>query len=161
MKITLIAALSSNRVIGVEGRMPWHLAADLKRFKALTWGKPILMGRKTHESIDRPLPGRLNIVLTGNRHYQAQGCVIAHSVGEALELAGDAEELMVIGGGDLFEQFLPVADRLQLTLIEREFDGDAFFPPFPMENWRIVEEKAVTDDPKVDFSYRFMVLDKA
>lgn len=160
MKISLIAALASNRVIGADNRLPWHLSADLKRFKALTWGKPIVMGRKTHESIGRPLPGRHNIVLTGNPGYRAEGCAIAHSEAEAVTLAGDAEELMVIGGAALYQAFLPQADRLYLTLIEREFDGDTSFPAFSPQDWQEAESETVADDPAVDFSYRFVRLDR-
>ncbi len=160
MRLSLIAALSANRVIGVDNRMPWHLPADLRRFRSLTWGKPILMGRRTHESIGRPLPGRRNIVLTRSPGYQAEGCVLAHSLDEALVLAGDAEELMVIGGSSLYEHFLPETDRLYLTLIEREFAGDVFFPPLAMEEWREKESETVSDDPAVDFTYRFLVLDR-
>lgn len=140
--------------------MPWHVSADLKRFKALTLGKPVLMGRKTHESIGRPLPGRNNIVLTSEPNYRAEGCAVAHSLAEALDLAGNAEELMVIGGSSLYERFLPEADRLYLTLIDREFEGDAFFPPFSLENWRVTEYDTITDDSSVDFTYRFLVLER-
>lgn len=160
MKLSLIVAVSSNLVIGKDGRMPWHVSADLKRFKALTLGKPVLMGRKTHESIGRPLPGRNNIVLTSEPNYRAEGCAVAHSLAEALDLAGNAEELMVIGGSSLYERFLPEADRLYLTLIDREFEGDAFFPPFSLENWRVTEYDTITDDSSVDFTYRFLVLER-
>jgi len=160
MKLSLIAALSSNRVIGLNNRMPWHLPADLKRFKAITWGKPLLMGRKTHESIGRPLPGRHNIVLSANPDYQAEGCSVAHSLEEAMALAGEAGELMVIGGATLYERLLPQASLLYLTLIEREFDGDTYFPSFSPEDWREVESQTVADDPGVDFSYRFVVLER-
>ena len=160
MKLSLIVALSTNRVIGKDNQMPWHLSADLKRFKAITWGKPILMGRKTHESIGRPLPGRNNIVLTSDPAYRAEGCAIAHSLAEALDIAGAAEELMIIGGASLYQRFLPEAGRLYLTLIEREFDGDTYFPPYSMEDWRVVDSETVSDDPSVDFTYRFLVLEQ-
>jgi len=160
MKLSLIAALSSNRVIGVDNRMPWHLSADLKRFKSITWGKPLLMGRKTHESIGRPLPGRLNIVLTRDPDYCAVGCSVAHSLEEAMALAGDADELMIVGGASLYERFLSEADRLYLTLIERVFDGDTYFPAFSLEDWRELESLKVPDDPSVDFTYRFVVLER-
>ncbi|CAG0976182.1 dihydrofolate reductase [Anaerolineae bacterium] len=160
MKLSLIAALSSNRVIGIGNRMPWHLSADLKRFRSITWGKPMLMGRKTHESIGRPLPGRMNIVLTTDPHYDAVGCAVAHSLEEAMALAGDSEELVVIGGATLYERFLSDADRLYLTLIEREFEGDTYFPAASWEDWREVESETVTGDPSVDFTYRFVVLER-
>ena len=140
--------------------MPWHLSADLKHFKTITWGKPILMGRKTHESIGRALPGRKNIVLSFDPAYLAEGCSVVHSLDEALDCAGDADELMIIGGSSLYENFLPQADRLYLTLIEREFEGDTFFPPFSLEDWRVVECETIADDPRVDFTYRFLVLER-
>ncbi|MFM8331633.1 MAG: dihydrofolate reductase [Candidatus Methylumidiphilus sp.] len=160
MKLSLIAALAANRCIGVGNRLPWHLPADLKRFRALTWGKPMLMGRKTHESIGRPLPGRLNIVLTAQPDYRAEGCAVAHTLEDALSLAGDAEELMVIGGAALYERCLPQADRLCLTLIGRDFAGDTFFPPPAWDEWQEVSSETVADDPAVDFTYRFVVLDR-
>lgn len=160
MKISLVAAMSSNLVIGKDNRMPWHLPADLKRFRAITWGKPILMGRKTHESIGRPLPGRNNIVLSSDPAYIAEGCAVARSLAEAMEVAGDADELMIIGGSSLYERFLPEADRLYLTLIDREFAGDTFFPAFSLDAWRVAECETVTDDVSVDFTYRFLVLER-
>jgi len=160
MIISIIVALSSNRVIGKDNRLPWHLSADLKRFKAITWGKPILMGRKTHESIGRPLPGRKNIVLSSDPNYRTEGCTTVHSLTEAMEMAGEAEELFIIGGSSLYERFLPEADRLYLTLIEREFEGDSYFPPFLFEDWWVVESEIVTDDPSVDYTYQFLVLEK-
>jgi dihydrofolate reductase len=160
MKLSLIVALSANRVIGANQRLPWHLPADLKRFKALTWGKPILMGRKTHESIGRPLPGRHNIILTADPGYQAPGCAVAHSLYEAIALAGNAEELMVIGGATLYETLLPQATRLYLTLIDRDFDGDTYFPAYAPEDWQLVESQSVSDDPAVDFSYRYEMFER-
>ncbi|MDD5037351.1 MAG: type 3 dihydrofolate reductase [Methylococcaceae bacterium] len=160
MKISLIVAMSSNHVIGVDNRMPWHLSADLKRFRTITHGKPILMGRKTHESIGRPLPGRRNIILTHSHDYRAEGCSIAHTLAEAITEAGAVDELMIIGGSSLYERFLPEANRLYLTLIDREFDGDTFFPPLDMMHWKTIESETIDDDPDVDFSYRFLVLEK-
>jgi dihydrofolate reductase len=128
MKISLIAAMGENRVIGVDNRMPWHLSADLKRFRQITLGKPILMGRRTHESIGKPLPGRENIVLTRDSAYQSPGCTLVHNRDQAVRAAGDAPELMVIGGAGLYQEFLPLADRLYLTLIQHTFEGDTFFP---------------------------------
>ncbi|MDX1687598.1 MAG: dihydrofolate reductase, partial [Candidatus Promineifilaceae bacterium] len=110
-RISLIAALDRNGVIGDDGRIPWRLPADLKYFKRVTMGKPLIMGRKTYESIGRPLPGRQNIVLTRQRDYRAPGCTVVHSLEEALAAAGDAEEVMVAGGGSVYRQFLPRADR--------------------------------------------------
>lgn len=161
MHISLIVAMSANRVIGADNRMPWHLSADLKRFKLITWGKPILMGRKTHESIGCPLPGRQNLVLTSDPTYQAPGCAVVHNLEQArAALPAGTDELMVIGGASLYADFLPEADRLYLTLIHREFAGDVFFPPFDASAWREVERVDVDDDPVVDFAYSFVVMER-
>jgi dihydrofolate reductase len=160
MKLSLIVAHASNRVIGRDNDLPWHLSADLKRFKAITWSKPILMGRKTYESIGRPLPGRHNIILTSKSDYLAEGCSVAHTYEEAEILAGAADELVVIGGAALYQRFLLRADRLYLTLIDKEFEGDTYFPPYSLADWRVLESQTVIDDPTVDFSYRLMVLDR-
>ena len=160
MKLSLIVAMSNNHVIGVNNRLPWHLTADLKRFKSLTLGKPILMGRKTHESIGRPLPGRRNIILTAEMRYQATGCEVVHSPEEALRAAGESDELMVIGGSSLYERFLPEADRLYLTLIDGDFAGDTFFPAIEMSDWVETHRQDVNDDPTVEFSYHFLVLER-
>jgi dihydrofolate reductase len=156
MKIALIAAMSENRVIGREQRLPWHLSADLKRFRQLTLGKPILMGRKTHESIGKPLPGRENLVLSRDPGYQAAGCMVVHSLSEALAAAGDAPELMIVGGATLYREFLPEAHRLYLTLIHQTFSGNAFFPDIDWEDWRETARKTVDDDTQCGFKYSFL-----
>lgn len=158
MSLSLIVAMGSNRVIGVDNRMPWHLSADLKRFRHITLGKPVLMGRKTFESIGRPLPERTNIVLTGNPGYAAPGCVVAHSLEEALRMAGEGE-VMVIGGAALYQACLPRAERLYLTLIHREFAGDTFFPAFDPAEWREAAREDVADDPS-GLSYSFLRLER-
>ncbi|WP_342593866.1 dihydrofolate reductase [Salinicola lusitanus] len=151
--ITLIAALSRNRVIGVNNRLPWYLPEDLKRFKALTLGKPLVMGRKTFESIGRPLPGRLNIVITRDRHYRREGTRVCHSLDEALQLADhqavidDAAEIVVMGGGEIYRQALPFADSLQLTEVDVEIEGDAFFPDFRSDEWQEVERSVMSPQP--------------
>lgn len=159
MKISLVVAMGENRVIGVDNRMPWHLSADLKRFRRITWGKPLIMGRKTHESIGRPLPGRKNIVLTGDPNYRAEGCTVVHSAEEALRET-EGEEAMVIGGSAVYRAFLPRADRLYLTLIHREFAGDTFFPEFDRTTWREVERIDVDKDAASGLSYSFVTLEK-
>jgi dihydrofolate reductase len=160
MKLSLIVAMSSNRVIGVDNRLPWHFSADLQRFKRITMGKPILMGRHTHESIGRPLPGRHNIVLTADPEYRVPGCTVVHSLEAAFEAAGAEPELMVIGGSTLYERLLPAAGRLYLTLIEREFTGDTYFPEIHWADWQEIDNEAVDNDPTVFFHYRFMVLER-
>lgn len=142
--LALIAARARNGVIGLDNRMLWHLPEDLAYFKRVTLGKPVVMGRKTFESIGRPLPGRLNIVVTRNPDWQAAGVQVAHSLDAALALAAAAapEEIMLIGGAELYRQALPQADVLYLTEIDAEFAGDAFFPEVDLARWRIDREEA-------------------
>jgi len=160
MKISLIVAMGENRVIGVDNRMPWHLSADLKRFRAITLGKPILMGRRTHESIGKPLPGRANIVLTRDPTYRSEGCIVVHHRDEAMRAAGDAPELMVIGGAGLYQEFLPVADRLYLTLVHQTFAGDTFFPEVDWEEWHEVTRGGNQQDEHTGLSYCFVDLER-
>lgn len=138
--ISLVAAMARNRVIGAGNRLPWHISDDLKRFKRLTIGAPVIMGRRTHESIlertGKPLPGRRNIVVTRQPGARWEGCEVARSLDEAITLAGDAPEVFVIGGGELYAAALPRADRLYLTLIEADYAGDAFFPELDSADWR-------------------------
>lgn len=145
MKIALVAAMAANRVIGKDGDMPWHLPAELQHFKRVTLGKPVVMGRTTYESIGRPLPGRTNIVLS--RQYQqpftdANGVIWVSSPQQAIAAAGDAEMLMVIGGGRIYAEFLPLADRLYLTQIKLSTEGDTFFPDYQAHgNWQLLESQ--------------------
>ena len=141
MKIAIIVAVSANNVIGVSGRLPWHLPEDLKRFRELTMGKPIIMGRATFESIGRPLPGRENIVLTRDLEYVAEGCVIAQNTEVALAIAQGAREVMIIGGGEVYRQFLPTADKIYLTRVEVEVQGDTTFPEIDMSIWTEVSNE--------------------
>jgi dihydrofolate reductase len=134
--VSLVAALARNRVIGTGNRLPWHLPEDLRRFKRLTMGAPVIMGRKTHESIGKPLPGRRNIVVTRQPGARWEGCEVAGSLEAALAAAGDAPEVFVIGGAELYAAALPRADRLHLTLIDAEYEGNAFFPAFDPADWR-------------------------
>lgn len=134
MKISIIVAVAGEkRVIGKKGGLPWYIPAELKRFKSITMGHPVIMGRKTHESISRPLPGRTNIVITHDPDYSAEGCLVAHNLEEALRLASNAsgdDEVFVIGGGQIYAQVLPLADKLYLTYIDKEIEGDVFFPDY-------------------------------
>lgn len=131
MTISLIAAIAENRVIGRGPVIPWDLPDDRRRFRELTWGRPVIMGRKTFETLEMPLPGRLNIVLTRNKEYKPAGCLAARDQKEALALAGDADEVFVCGGEEVYRLFMPLADRIHLTLIHREFEGDVLFPEIP------------------------------
>lgn len=160
MHVALIAALAENRVIGRDNQLPWRVPADLQHFKALTMGKPIIMGRKTWESIGRPLPGRDNIVVTRDTGYQAEGCKVVHSVAQALQVAAGAEEAMIIGGANLYEQTLDAADRLYLTQIRAEVEGDARFPDIDMQAWREVKRESHPADECNEYAYDFVVLER-
>ena len=157
MKISMIAAMAHDRVIGKDNQMPWHMPADLAHFKRVTLGKPVLMGRKTFESIGRPLPGRRNLVISRNPDYQADGIEVVGSVEGALALLADNEvaEVMVIGGGHLYAELLPKADCLYLTRIELEVEGDTRFPAFADEQWQCVEREVHQADEKNPHPYRF------
>jgi dihydrofolate reductase len=158
--IAIVVAMAENRVIGNANRLPWHLPADLRHFRQVTVGKPVLMGRKTHESIGRPLPERTNIVVTRDRSYEAPGCIVVHSIESALKAAGDREEVMVIGGTDFYRQLLPKADRLYLTLVHAEFEGDARFPELDEREWREVERVDCAPDEKNPWPYSFIRLER-
>jgi dihydrofolate reductase len=160
MRISLIVAMAENRVIGRHNQLPWRIPADLKHFKALTMGKPIIMGRKTYESIGRPLPGRDNIVITGDTTYRAEGCQVVHSIEEALRSAGGAGEAMIIGGATLYRQTLKDADRLYLTLVKAQPEGDTWFPKIEPQEWREIRREAHRADESNEYDYDFVVLDR-
>lgn len=147
--ISLIVAMDLNRVIGVNGKLPWRVGEDLQFFKRMTFGKPVIMGRKTFESLDRPLKDRLNIVLTKNSDFKADGCVVVHSVDEALHAAGECKEIMVIGGAQIYQAFLPLADKIYITEIQSTFSGDTYFPDVDKNVWRqtllFIREKSPTN----------------
>jgi len=153
MIISLIAAMDRNRLIGADNGMPWHLPADFKHFKAVTMGKPVIMGRKTFESIGRPLPGRKNIVVSASG-FTADGITVVDSIDKALSAAGDAEEVMVIGGASFYAQMIDRADRLYLTHVDAECDGDAWFPEFKLEDWTVVAEQEYPADEKNNYNFR-------
>jgi dihydrofolate reductase len=162
MLISLVVAMSRQGVIGKDGKLPWHLPRDLKRFREVTWGKPIVMGRKTHESIGRPLPGRTNLVLTHRPDFTAEGCQVVHTPDEALEAASalGATELMIVGGRRVYEAFLPICRTVHLTLVEGAFDGDAFFPIdiLASPEWEVVREEAWPADARNPFDATYFVL---
>lgn len=165
MRIALIAAVARNGVIGRDGTMPWRLPADLRHFKRVTLGRPVVMGRRTHESIGRPLPGRLNIVLSRDPGYRAEGCLVVASPEEALAAAraaagGEPEEVMIIGGGTVYASFLPRAERIYLTRIEAEIPGDTGFPPLDSAEW--CETSRVEQPADADHAYAcaFVVLER-
>ena len=161
MEIVLVVAVAENGVIGSDGAIPWRLKTDLQRFKTLTMGKPIVMGRKTFESLRRPLPGRTNIVITRDANYRAQGAVVANSFENALVVAhGDAlrraaSEIMIIGGVDIYTRALPITDRLEITEVHARIEGDTRFPPIDAALWRETDRTrhAAGADDTADYSY--------
>lgn len=160
MRISLVVAMAENRVIGRDNTLPWRLPADLQHFKALTMGKPIIMGRKTYESIGRALPGRLNIVISRDRTLYVDGVQVVHSIEAALQAAGEHDEVMVIGGADLYAQLLSRADRIYLTRVQAQPDGDAHFPVLEASQWRERECEAHRADERNEFDYAFVVLER-
>ena len=152
-KITLIAAMARNRGIGMDGELPWHLPGELKHFKSVTMGKPIVMGRKTWESIGRALPGRQNIVVSRNPCFRAPGCDHARSLEEAVAMA-QGEEVMIIGGGELYRQALAGADRMILTEVDCEPQADTWFPDWDRSQWEKVSVRHERADQKNPFAYR-------
>lgn len=160
-RICLVAAIAANRVIGRNNALPWHLPADLKRFKALTLGHPVLMGRNTHASIGRPLPGRRNLVITRNRGYSAPGCEIVHSLDAAIATCRGAQEIFIIGGAELYRESLPRAQRLEFTEIHAAFAGDARFPEYAPDQWRETGREIHDAEAGVPFRYDFVRYERA
>ncbi|MBL4611522.1 dihydrofolate reductase [Halopseudomonas sp.] len=164
-RIAMIAAMGLNRVIGRDNKLPWHLPEDLKYFRSVTWGKPIVMGRKTFDSLGRPLPGRTNIVVSNRDGLQIPGASVQTSIDAALQQASrqavldGVEEVMVIGGETLYRQMLERADRLYLTLVEAEPEGDAWFPPFSAQDWELVTKREVSGTDEYP-AHSYQVLDR-
>ena len=161
--ISMIVAVAANGVIGRDNKMPWHLSEDLKYFKRVTMGKPVVMGRKTFESIGKPLPGRPNIVITRNPQWGHPDILVANSIGQALDLArlaGAGDEVMVIGGAEIFNAVAPLAQRLYYTEVKRDYDGDAFFSKPDPAHWREVSREEHAEGINGDPAYAFLVLEK-
>ena len=162
-RIALMAAMAANRVIGRDNQLPWRLPGDLQRVKKLTLGKALIMGRKTYESIGRPLPGRLNIVLTHQVAFRAEGCVVVTTVGEAVAAAysyASDTEIIIFGGAALYALFLPQASRLYLTILDEPFSGDTFFPQFAETEWQIIYQERFPADDRNPHAYRFNILER-
>ena len=161
MKISMIAAMADDRVIGINNSLPWKLPNDMKWFRQQTMGKPIVMGRKTFESFGaKPLPGRSNIIITRDKNYQAADCIVVHSIDEAIDAAGDVAEIMIIGGASFYEQMLPRADRLYLTFVHTKVNGDAWFPDWDKNDWQEVERIDHEADEKNPHAHSFVILDR-
>ncbi|MFT4939568.1 MAG: dihydrofolate reductase [Paraglaciecola sp.] len=171
MLISMIAAMANNRVIGANNAMPWHLSADLQHFKQVTLGKPIIMGRRTYQSIGRALPGRINIVISGDKDFKLDDAIVVSDCEQAVAAAEKNEseavgkdktgEMMIIGGGTIYQHFMPLCQRLYLTKIDLEIAGDTYFPDYELNyNWRVVEEETFKADTKNPYNYHFMTLIK-
>ncbi len=160
MTVSLVVAAAKNNVIGRDGELPWHLPDDLRHFKRLTTGKAVIMGRRTFESIGRPLPDRRNIVMTRDPDYAASGCDVVTSVSDALDLAGDDTEVMVIGGGQVYRDFLPRADRIYLTRVQAEIEGDTHFPEVDPGDWQLVSTEHHAADEKHAYAFELMVFER-
>ena len=163
MKLALIAAVADNNAIGIDNKMPWHLPDDLRYFKAVTMGKAIIMGRKTFDSLGKALPGRINIVITRNRSWHHDGVNVVHTLDAALQLAetlSTADEIMVIGGEQIYRQAIDRADRLYLTRVYQSFDGDAFFPAIIASQWQESSCREVEPEDQQPLAYCFLVLDR-
>ena len=159
--LSMIVAHANNRVIGKNNDMPWHLPADLAYFKKSTLGKPIIMGRKTFQSIGRPLPGRKNIVISRDESYQVEGVDVVNSVEAALALVVDSEEVMVIGGGAIYQHCLAAAQRLYITHIDADIDGDTYFPDYDLSVWKKVASDIRPSDEKNQYQLDFSVYEKS
>lgn len=159
--ISLIVAASTNNVIGVEGGLPWHLSEDLRKFKAITMGKPMIMGRATFDSIGRALPGRKSIVMTRQSGFEAPGCEVVATMEAAILAAGDVEEVMVIGGGKIYALFLPMADRVFLTRVDATVEGDTFFPELDPDDWQLIVSEAFSAGAARQFGFAFEVWERA
>ncbi|MFP4064499.1 MAG: dihydrofolate reductase [Bacteroidales bacterium] len=162
MKLLLIAALGNNNVIGKENQLMWHMPADLKHFKNLTMGHTLIMGRKTFESMGKPLKGRETIVVTGKKDYDAQGCQVANSISEALKMVKDQKDVFVAGGEEIYRQTIDLyqARRLYITRIYGNFEGDAFFPEIDPNKWELVEMEEHEPDEKHKYPYAFLTYKK-
>lgn len=156
MSISLIVAMAKNRTIGLNNTLPWRCPEDLKHFKALTMGHHIIMGRKTFDSIGRPLPGRTTVVITRNIHLKIEGCTVVHSLAEALAACSNDSEIFIVGGADIYAQSLPQADTLYLTEIQQGVEGDAFFPTIDLTNWSETSREIRSQETPQPLKYHFV-----
>ena len=159
-RLALIVAMARNRVIGAGGKIPWHLPGELKMFKAITMGHPIIMGRKTWESIGRLLPGRTTVIVTRQRGYHIQGAIVAASLDAAIAACGATDEIFVIGGAELYAAALPGADRIYLTVVDADIEGDTLMPQFDLAQWRKQSSRAYSADGKNPYNYTLEVFDR-
>ena len=158
-RIAFVVAFDRRKVIGKDGRLPWRLPDDMRHVRELTTGKPLIMGRRTYESIGRPLPNRTNIVLTRDKTFRPEGVMVARTPEEALALAGDAPEVIVFGGAEVFRQFLPMTERIYLTEVDADVGGDTFFD-FDETEWRVLDTEAHPADERHAYAFKFMTLER-
>jgi len=154
--ITIIAAIANNNALGKDNQLIWHLPADLKRFKKVTLGHHIIMGRKTFESLGKPLPNRTTIIITRNKEYKQEGCIVVNSLVEAIKAAKDDENPYILGGAEIYKQALSIADKLDLTFVHHSFDADAFFPEIDFNNWIETSREDFKSDEKNKYDYSFV-----
>lgn len=162
-RISIIVAHSTNLVIGNDNSLPWRIANDLKHFKELTVGKPVVMGRKTYESIGFPLPNRMNIIISRNKSFNARDITTAHTIEDAVNIAHDhcdGDEIMIIGGEQIYRHVMPIVDRIYLTLVDTDIDGDAHFPTYDMNNWSETSRESFSADDLNQYDYSFITLDR-
>ncbi len=155
-RLSIIVAMAQNRAIGINNTLPWHISEDLKRFKTLTMGHHMIMGRKTFDSIGKPLPGRITVIVTRNQDLKIEGCIIAHTLAEAIAVSALDDEIFVIGGAEIFAAALPLADTLYFTEIQHDVDGDVFFPEFDTKLWQETVREAHGQDTQQTLSYHFV-----
>ena len=160
MRLSIIVAMDEQGVIGADGALPWRLSADLQNFKKITMGKPIIMGRKTHESIGRPLPGRENVILSRQPGYHSRGCVVCDSIEQALKQYAGHKELMIIGGAELYRQTIDRAQCLYLTRVHAKVAGDTRFPDYEPSAWKETERKEFARDEKNEYAFTYTILKK-
>ena len=161
MMLSIIVAMDQKGVIGVNNTLPWRLSADLKNFKAITMGKPVVMGRKTWESIGKPLPGRDNVIITRNQDYHVDGCIVCHSLDEALQRYAQVPEIMIIGGRDIFSAALDKADRIYLTDVHADVVGDTWFPVFDRSEWQQINRQDFAADEKNEYPFSIVTLERS
>ncbi len=156
-KISIIVAIAQNMAIGKDNQLLWHISNDLKRFKRITEGHQVIMGKKTFESLPKaPLPKRTNIVISDDTNDSFEGCKTVYSIEEAIDLCKEDEESFIIGGGSVYKQFLPYADKLYLTIVHKDFEADTFFPEIDLKKWNLIEREDIDNDPQNDFKYSFL-----
>lgn len=162
MIISFIVAVSENNVIGKDNKLPWHLPADMKYFKNVTWAMPVIMGRKSYEALGEPLKGRTNIVVTRNKNWKVDGVQVVATIDHAITVAAqtDAKEIFIIGGGEIFRAALPSADRIYLTLVHEAFEGDAFFPELKQDEWKLTSNRECEADAKNAYALSFQVWER-